>query len=83
MGVDFKAAEFTSWTALIDPFVFNVDDPYFNVMVPTADTTRYSNSVRSFILFDSFLQICTMKCKNASSLFSHQMQDLCSFNPVN
>ena len=41
MAVDLKTAEFTPWTALIDQFVFNKDEPYFNIMVPTADTTRY------------------------------------------
>lgn len=40
MAVDLKTAEFTPWTALIDQFVFNKDEPYFNIMVPTADTTR-------------------------------------------
>lgn len=41
MAVDLKAAEFTPWTALIDQFVFDKEEPYFNIMVPTADTTRY------------------------------------------
>lgn len=40
MAVDLKNAEFTPWTGLIDPFVFDKDQPYFNIMVPTADTTR-------------------------------------------
>lgn len=40
MAVDLKTAEFVPWTSLIDPFVFDTDQPYFNIMVPTADTTR-------------------------------------------
>lgn len=41
MAVDLKAAEFTPWTTLIDPFVFDKNQPYFNIMVPTSDTTRF------------------------------------------
>ncbi|CAM9194153.1 unnamed protein product, partial [Hapterophycus canaliculatus] len=41
MAVDLKSAEFIPWTNLIDRFVFNKDEPYFNIMVPNADTTRY------------------------------------------
>lgn len=41
MVVDLTNAEFTPWTKLIDPFVFDNAQPYFNIMVPTADTTRY------------------------------------------
>lgn len=40
MAVDLKTAEFTPWTGLINPFVFDKNEPYFNIMVPTADTTR-------------------------------------------
>ncbi|CAM9936766.1 unnamed protein product [Ectocarpus sp. 6 AP-2014] len=41
MAVDLKTAEFVPWTTLIEQFVFDKDEPYFNIMVPTADTTRY------------------------------------------
>ena len=41
MAVDLKTAEFIPWTTLIERFVFDKDEPYFNIMVPTADTTRY------------------------------------------
>lgn len=40
MAVDLKTAEFIPWTTLIERFVFDKDEPYFNIMVPTADTTR-------------------------------------------
>ena len=40
MVVDLKTAEFLPWTTLIEQFVFDKDEPYFNIMVPTADTTR-------------------------------------------
>lgn len=40
MAVDLKTAEFVPWTTLIEQFVFDKDEPYFNIMVPTADTTR-------------------------------------------
>lgn len=40
MAMDLKAAEFVPWTTLIERFVFDKDEPYFNIMVPTADTTR-------------------------------------------
>ncbi|CAN0478651.1 unnamed protein product, partial [Scytosiphon promiscuus] len=49
MAVDLKTAEFTPWTTLIDQFVFNKDEPYFNIMVPTADTTRYVSPRRTNI----------------------------------
>lgn len=40
MAVDLKTAEFIPWNSLIERFVFNKDEPYFNIMVPNADTTR-------------------------------------------
>lgn len=54
MVVDLKAAEFTSWTALIDPFVFDINQPYFNVMVPTADTTRW----RIYVVHTVYINKC-------------------------
>lgn len=48
MTVDLKAAEFIPWTTLIERFVFDKDEPYFNIMVPTADTTRWD--FRSYFL---------------------------------
>eukprot|EP00752_Nemacystus_decipiens_P017827 g15983.t1 len=41
MAVDLKTAEFIPWTTLIERFVFDKNVPYFNIMVPTSDTTRY------------------------------------------
>lgn len=51
MTVDLKTAEFIPWTTLIERFVFDKDEPYFNIMVPTADTTRYD----LFFLLNNFL----------------------------
>ncbi|CAM9432489.1 unnamed protein product, partial [Choristocarpus tenellus] len=41
MAVDLQNAEFNPWTNMIDSFNFDPEEPYFNIMVPTADTTRY------------------------------------------
>lgn len=55
MAVNLKTAEFVPWTTLIDQFVFNKDEPYFNIMVPTADTTRYFSPC----LTSSYDIVCT------------------------
>ena len=41
---------FTSWEAKIPQFSFNRDAPYFTLLVPTTDTTKYSVIMELLIL---------------------------------
>ena len=35
-------AEFRPWSELVEPFKFDMDAPFFSMLVPTVDTTRFS-----------------------------------------
>ena len=39
--VDTASRSLIPWTARIDPFIFSADTPFFSLLVPTVDTTRY------------------------------------------
>jgi dynein heavy chain len=42
--IDFTSADFTfkPWHEITPPFIFDKDVPFYNMLVPTIDTTRYS-----------------------------------------
>mmetsp|Transcript_44767 Transcript_44767/g.87731 ORF Transcript_44767/g.87731 Transcript_44767/m.87731 type:complete len:3997 (-) Transcript_44767:184-12174(-) len=39
--VDRDALKFATWTSKVADFVYDVKQPFFNILVPTADTTKY------------------------------------------
>lgn len=41
--VNFEKKEFRPWTELITEFKFSKEVPFFNILVPTADTVKFKN----------------------------------------
>jgi len=41
--LNFEKKEFRPWTELITEFKFSLDIPFFNILVPTADTVKFNN----------------------------------------
>lgn len=41
--INFEKKEFRPWTDLITEFKFNLETPYFNILVPTSDTVKFKN----------------------------------------
>lgn len=39
--VDPEKLEYRPWLERVQPFTYNPTVPFFNILVPTADTTRY------------------------------------------
>jgi len=39
--IDFESKQFLPWTGLVPEFQYNAATPYFNIMVPTADTAKF------------------------------------------
>ena len=43
------SGEFVSWSSLMEEFHYNHNQPYFNILVPTMDTTRYAYVLRKLM----------------------------------
>lgn len=39
--IDFEKKEFKNWNEIIPDFTFNSATPFFNILVPTADTVKF------------------------------------------
>ncbi len=39
--IDFEKKEFKNWNDVIPDFTFNASVPFFNILVPTADTVKF------------------------------------------
>ena len=39
--IDFKTREFKNWSELVTEFKYDPEVPFFNILVPTADTVKY------------------------------------------
>ena len=39
---NYDEKSFKPWTELIKEFKYNKEQPYFNILVPTTDTTKYT-----------------------------------------
>lgn len=50
--INFEKKEFRPWTELITEFKYNSEVPYFNILVPTADTVKFK-SILSKLLKNS------------------------------
>ncbi|CAD2218708.1 Dynein heavy chain, N-terminal region 2/Hydrolytic ATP binding site of dynein motor region/AAA domain (dynein-related subfamily)/Dynein heavy chain AAA lid domain/P-loop containing dynein motor region/AAA+ lid domain/P-loop containing dynein motor region D4/Microtubule-binding stalk of dynein motor/ATP-binding dynein motor region containing protein, putative [Angomonas deanei] len=47
--IDFKTRLFVGWDVHMKEFVYNVETPFFNILVPTVDTVRYSTLAKTLI----------------------------------
>lgn len=47
--VDVESGSLKDWRTRIQPFAYLPSMPYFNILVPTRDTTRYSNVFRTLV----------------------------------
>ena len=56
--IDFKSKKFISWSQSVPDFIYDPNMPYFEILVPTVDTVRYSYLLR------------TLLCVNKPVLFS-------------
>ena len=50
--VDVKDGVFKDWSEKVEKFVYDPNAPYFNLMVPTTDTTRFSYVMTNLIKVD-------------------------------
>jgi dynein heavy chain len=50
--VDFSAKKFTSWEAKMGEYAFNSSTAFFDILVPTIDTVRYSHVARTLVAYD-------------------------------
>eukprot|EP00606_Chrysophyceae_sp_TOSAG23-5_P001616 GSChrysophyteH2.ASY1.ANO1.110.1 assembled CDS len=68
--VDTKEGVFKNWTEIIPTFVYDAQAPYFDLMVPTADTTRFSYVMTHLIRVDKpcFITGVTGTGKTVASL---------------
>lgn len=41
--ISFEKREFRPWTELITEFKFSLEIPFFNILVPTADTVKFKS----------------------------------------
>ena len=48
-SVDLRRAAWLKWTQQLPPFAFDRSTPYFNIVVPTEDTTRYRHIVKTLV----------------------------------
>ena len=64
--IDFEAKRYELWERCVLPFNYDPKQPFFNILVPTVDTTRFG------YLMDKFLDV------NQSVLFTGML--LASFN---
>ena len=47
--VDPEARTFTPWEVIMDEFVYDPTMPFFNILVPTMDTTRVRYIVKTLV----------------------------------
>ena len=50
--VDIKESVFKDWNEIVSKFEYDKTAPYFNLMVPTKDTTRFSYVMKTLITVD-------------------------------
>lgn len=47
--VDLKSKTFSAWDSIVPPFKYSSEVPYFQMMVPTSDTTKFSYLLDSLL----------------------------------
>ena len=47
-----KDKGFKAWTVKVPAFVYDKDLPYFDLMVPTTDTTKYSFALETLLAIE-------------------------------
>ncbi|KAJ9465464.1 Dynein-1-beta heavy chain [Diplonema papillatum] len=50
--IDFKSRRFIGWDASVPDFHYNPAMPYFDILVPTVDTVRYSYLLKTLLVCD-------------------------------
>jgi dynein heavy chain len=48
--VEVSTSTFVSWDKLIQPFIYDPNTPYFNIMVPTTETTKYGFLIEKLMI---------------------------------
>ena len=48
--IDFDKREFKAWNDVVPEFIFDANVPFFNILVPTADTFKFGYVINKLII---------------------------------